>query len=139
VIGVVERESGEIRLEVCRDATRQTCESVIFKHVAEGTMMYTDGWCGYEELYLHDYRHKVVIHSKGEYARDDDGDGFHEVHCNTMEGIWSLLRQWIRTFRGVRKDRLHLYVNAFQFFYNFNKWAENNLECLLKWILPIHP
>ena len=35
---------------------------------------------------------KTVRHSKGEYARDEDGDGFCEVHSNTMEGFWSLLR-----------------------------------------------
>ena len=23
---------------------------------------------------------------RGEYARDEDGDGFHEVHVNTIEG-----------------------------------------------------
>jgi len=28
-------------------------------------------------------------------ARDDDGDGFCEVHVNTMEGFWSLLRSWL--------------------------------------------
>ena len=31
------------------------------------------------------YCHKTVCHSKGEYARDEDGDGFCEVHSNTME------------------------------------------------------
>ncbi len=29
-------------------------------------------------------------------GRDDDGDGFHEVHVNTIEGFWSLLRSWLR-------------------------------------------
>jgi len=24
-------------------------------------------------------------------ARDEDGDGFHEIHVNTQEGFWSLL------------------------------------------------
>ena len=33
----------------------------------------------------------VSDNSSGEYARDEDGDGFHEVHVNTMEGFWSLL------------------------------------------------
>ena len=33
------------------------------------------------------YGHKQVCHSAGEYARDEDGDGFHEVHVNTMEGF----------------------------------------------------
>nr|WP_250124236.1 hypothetical protein [Chroococcidiopsis sp. CCMEE 29] len=29
----------------------------------------------------------IVCHAQGEYARDEDGDGFHEVHVNTMEGF----------------------------------------------------
>ena len=35
------------------------------------------------------FEHKTVNHSAGEYARDEDGDGFCEVHSNTMEGFWS--------------------------------------------------
>ncbi len=42
------------------------------------------------------YAHESVCHSSGEYAQDDDGDGFHEVHVNTMKGFWSLLRPWLR-------------------------------------------
>ena len=37
------------------------------------------------------YEHQTVCHSNFEYARDEDGDGY-EVHVNTMEGFWSLLR-----------------------------------------------
>jgi len=33
------------------------------------------------------FEHKTVCHHAGEYARDEDGDGFHEVHVNTMEGF----------------------------------------------------
>ena len=29
---------------------------------------------------------------RGEDARDEDGDGFCEVHVNTIEGFWSLLQ-----------------------------------------------
>ena len=47
---------------------------------------------------------------QSEYARDDDGDGFYEVHCNTMEGIWGGLRNFLRPFRGIRKKYLYLYV-----------------------------
>jgi hypothetical protein len=41
---------------------------------------------------------KSVCHRRGEYARDEDGDGFHEVHVNTMEGFWSLLQQFPVSF-----------------------------------------
>src|SRR3954447_24100530 len=48
-----------------------------------------------------DNRHKTVCHGRGEYARDEDGDGFCEIHVNTMEGAWSLLRSWLRPHRGI--------------------------------------
>ena len=52
--------------------------------------------------------------SRCEYARDDDGDGFCEVHCNTMEGIWTGLRNFLRPFRGVHKKHLAAYTAMFR-------------------------
>lgn len=46
----------------------------------------------YARLQEWGHTHKSVSHGRGEYARDEDGDGFHEVHVNTMEGFRSLLR-----------------------------------------------
>ena len=57
---------------------------------------------------------KDGVHAQGEYARDDDGDGFCEVHVNTMEGVWSLLRSWLRPHRGVSQEKLPLYFAFFQ-------------------------
>jgi hypothetical protein len=70
-------------------ATLNTDESTAYTHIA-GT--------GRE--------HHTVCHSAGEYARDDDGDDVREVHCNTMEGIWTGLRNFLRPFRGVHKKYL---------------------------------
>ncbi|MFQ6100333.1 MAG: transposase [Anaerolineae bacterium] len=56
---------------------------------------------------------------------DLDGDGISEVHCNTMECTWSWLRQVIRTYRGVSKVYLPLYVARFEFLFNCrhkNRW-----------------
>ena len=47
-------------------------------------------------------------HARGEDARDADGDGVREVHVDTMEGTWSLLRSWLRPHRGVSQDKLPL-------------------------------
>jgi hypothetical protein len=44
-----------------------------------------------------------VCHAQGEWARDDDGDGIREVHINTIEGMWTLVRNFMRLFRGVHK------------------------------------
>lgn len=93
MIGVVERDSGEIRLEVCPNANKETCHEVIEKHGEPGSTLNPDDWGGYNGLEDKGIKHKTVCHSQGEYARDDDGDGINEVHENTMEAIWSLLRQ----------------------------------------------
>ena len=55
--------------------------------VASGTQVYTDEYDIYARLSDWGYGHSSVCHSQGEYARDDDGDGFHEVHVNTIEGF----------------------------------------------------
>ena len=52
------------------------------------------------------FEHHKVNHGNKEYARDDDGDGFCEVHVNTMEGFWSLLRSWLRPHRGISQEKL---------------------------------
>ena len=79
-------------------------------HIAPGTTVYTDEYDIYSRLKEWGYEHLTVNHGRGEYARDDDGDGFHEVHVNTMEGCWSLLRSWLRPHRGISQEKLPLYV-----------------------------
>src|SRR3954471_13159675 len=60
------------------------------------------------------YGHKTVCHARGEYARDEDGDGFCEVHVNTMEGVWSPLRSWLRPHRGISQEKLPIYLGFFE-------------------------
>jgi len=49
-------------------------------------------------------------HGAYEYARDDDGDGIRKVHVNTIEGMWTSVRNFLRPFRGVHKRYLSQYV-----------------------------
>ena len=71
-----------------------TIRPIIETGVARGTLIHTDEYDVYARLEEWGYGHKTVCHARGEYARDDDGDGFCEVHVNTTEGFWSLLRSW---------------------------------------------
>lgn len=65
--------------------------------------------------------HVTVCHSDYEWARDDDGDGINEVHVNTVEGLWTEFRNFMRRFKGVSKHYLHLYVAMFEWMYNLKK------------------
>ena len=103
--------------------------------IMAGTQIYTDEYDIYSRLVNWGYLHKTVNHGNGEYARDEDGDGFHEVHVNTMEGFWSLLRSWLRPHRGISQEKLPLYLGFFEFVHNTKKRGKAVLGSLVKLIL----
>lgn len=86
--------------------------------LAAGGRLYTDESHAYNHIAEQGHEHMSVCHGDGEYGRDEDGDGFCEIHSNTMEGIWTGLRNWLRPFRGVSKSYLAQYVAVFEFAYN---------------------
>ena len=63
-----------------------TIQPIIETLIKKGTLINTDEYNIYGRLSEWGYEHKSVCHDTGEYARDEDGDGFCEVHVNTMEG-----------------------------------------------------
>lgn len=67
--------------------------------------------------------------------RDEDGDGFHEVHVNTMEGFWSLSRSWLRPPRGISQEKLPLYLGFFQFTHNVRRRGRGLLQPMLSALL----
>jgi transposase len=114
VLGLI-RRGGQVVLRMLANVRQTTIKPVIGAAVAEGTLVHTDEYASYARLEAWGYRHKTVCHGRGEYARDEDGDGFCEVHVNTMEGFWSLLRSWLRPHRGISQAcgtaaRLPLYL-----------------------------
>jgi len=116
--GVVGRTSGQIRLTVCENTQQQTIRPQVERATTKTATVYTDESSAYNHLIETGRSHHTVCHSQREYARDDDGDGIREVHCNTMEGIWTGLRNFLRSFRGVHKKYLAQYVAVFE-------WAHN--------------
>ncbi len=46
---------------------------------------------------------RLAEDGRGKYARDEDGDGFHEIPVNAQEGCWSLLRSWLRPIVASRR------------------------------------
>ena len=97
---------------------------------AKGSNVYTDEYSIYARLPGLGYGHKTVCHGRGEYARDEDGDGFCEVHVNTMEGFWSLLRSWLH--RGISQEKLPLYLGFFQFVHNARRRGKALLGSLIE-------
>lgn len=127
---MIER-GGQVIIRMLENVQQKTIEPLIKASIAPGTLVYTDEYDIYARLEAWGYGHKSVCHSSGEYARDEDGDGFHEVHVNTMEGFWSLLRSWLRPHRGVSQGKLPLYLGFFEFVHNTKKRGKALLTSLV--------
>jgi transposase-like protein len=96
-----------------------------------GAVVNTDAWVGYRSLPRYGRGHVTVNHEAGEYARDEDGDGIREVHVNTLEGIRTGLRTFLRPFRGVNKVYLEQYVIIFEWHFNLKAVTDDFLRILV--------
>ena len=112
-------------------AAPKTIQPIIEAIVAKGALIHTDEYDIYARLPAWGYRHETVCHARGEYARDEDGDGFCEIHVNTMEGTWSLLRSWLRPHRGISQEKLPLYLGFFEFVHNARRRGKALLGALV--------
>ena len=131
VLGLIQR-GGQIAIRMLADVRRVTIEPRIRAQGLEGARIYTDEYVIYDQLEELGYEHKSVNHGSGVYARDEDGDGLCEVHVNTMEGFWSLLRSWLRPHRGVSQEKLPLYLGFFEFVHNVRKRGKALIHTLME-------
>ena len=122
-----------MRLRVLHHSGRDDLEPPVLEDTREGTTVNTDEWGAYGRLEGKGRVHATVKHDPKdrEWARDDDGDGIREVHVNTIEGLWTGLRNYLRTFRGVSKHYLNRYVAIFEWRHNLKRVTDDFLRTLL--------
>src|SRR3712207_8053049 len=92
---------------------RRPPRSTLFPYTTlfRSARVYTDEWQGYDRLPEIGRRRSAVCHGAGEWARDDDGDGVREVHCNTLEGGWTGLRNFLRDRKSTRLNSSHANIS----------------------------
>jgi transposase-like protein len=114
-VGAIER-NGDTVLEAIKHADRETLHKFIHAHTAPDTeAIYTDEWPAYRGIADHDTRHETVNHSADEWVRGD-------VHTNSVENIWSLLkRSIVGSYHQVSKKHLDAYLDELE-------WRFNNRE-----------
>jgi transposase len=134
VLGLIQRD-GDVVITMLPNVQQVTIEPIVTQAVQPDSCLFTDEYEIYHRLPEWGYRHKTVHHSKGEYARDEDGDGFHEVHVNTREGFWSLLRSWLRPHRGISQEKLPIYLSFFEFIHNARRRGKALLGTLLSMLV----
>ena len=134
VFGMIQR-GGQVVIHLLANVQQKTIEPLIKGTIDPGTLIYTDAYSIYARLQRWGYDHKPVNHGRGEFTRDDDGDGVCAVHVNTMAGFWSLLRSWLRPHRGISQEQLPLYLGFFECVPNVRKRGKVLLGALIEWLV----
>ena len=105
VVGVKDRDSGEVRAEVVRNTDGQALKGFVREHVEPGATVYTDEAKAYKGM--PEFDHEAVNHSVGEYV-----DGM--AHTNGIESFWSMLKRAHKgTFHKISPKHLDRYVREF--------------------------
>jgi transposase len=116
VFGMVAR-GGRVIAKVTQDAKASTIFPIIAEYVLPATTVYTDCYTTYDKLALMNqgYRHQRINHSARVYVMGD-------VHTNTIEGFWSLLKRGIGgVYHSVSAKYLQSYCDEYSFRYNHRK------------------
>jgi transposase-like protein len=116
VIGLVERK-GRVYAKPVSSTDAATLQGIIRDRVQKGATVCTDEFPAYSGLEL-DYNHGTIRHGAGHYVNGN-------IHTNTIEGYWSLLKRGIfGIYHQVSSKHLHRYCSEFGFRYNSRKSGE---------------
>ena len=121
VMGMLDRESRQVRAQVVPNVKRETLQNSILNQIEGGSTVYTDGWAGYDNLAARDYVHETVNHLE-EYVRGS-------IHTQGIENFWSLLKRSLRgTYVAVEPFHLDRYVTEQVFRFNNRATKDNPLN-----------
>jgi len=110
IVGIIERD-GKVVLKYIPSADQRNMNTFVRTHLAEKSTLYTDEYRVYSEL-KHNYTHKTVKHALKVYV---DGD----VHTNTIENFWSLLKRGIYgIYHQISDKHVSRYLDEFSARFN---------------------
>ena len=123
IIGVIER-GGKVKAEVTKDLTGKGVLEFVKGNInPDDSVLMTDEYRAYNTVDSI-IKHEVIKH-KEQYA-----DG--EIHTNTIEGFWSLLkRAWYGQHHHYSKGFMPLYIAEACYKYN-HRGTENMLDTFLR-------
>ena len=120
VIGMLDRESRQVRAKVVPNVKRETLQNEILKNIKYGSSIYTDQAVAYDNLrrrYIHDTVNHAETYVKG------------RVHTNGLENFWSLMKRNLSgTYVAVEPFHLDRYLDEQMFRFNNRATKDNPLN-----------
>ena len=120
VVAVVQRQ-GKAIAKVVDHVNSKNLLGTIRKHVAPGSVVYTDDFNLYRNVPKMKgpdgrslgFKHFRIRHSFGQYVKDG------HIHTNSVEGLWSLIKRGIGgVYHSVSPEYLQSYLDEYCFRYN---------------------
>ncbi len=103
VFGVLKRH-GKVYTEIVPDCSKATLQAVIRGKVTLDSVIYSDGWPGYNGLVDVGYgKHLRIDHGRNEFAKGS-------THVNGIEGFWGFSKTRLSRFRGMNKSTFYLHL-----------------------------
>lgn len=107
----IKNRDGNLSAFVTSNTKYYTLGRIALNVAEKGSEVQTDEYSSYKPFKMF-FKHRTVNHSI-EYVTAD------KVHCNSIEGFWSLLKRGIKgNFHWVSKKYLGSYVSEFEYKYN---------------------
>ena len=104
---------GRVRMRHIPDASGASVVPFVCDVIAQGALVHTDGWGGYNDLLKHGYRHdKTVLSSSGDPAH---------VSMPGVHRVASLLKRWILGTHQGSASAAHLQSYLEEFTFRFNR------------------
>ena len=124
VFGLLKR-GGKVYTKIIPDASSRTLYPIMESKIIPDSIVYTDGWRGYNVLDVSDFKHFRINHS------ELFADGHN--HINGIENFWNQAKRHMRKFNGVPKDNFVLFLKECEWRFN-NSDPKRQLSQLKQWV-----
>ena len=125
VFGLLKR-GDKVYAKMIPNAKSGTLLDIIQHKVLPHSVVYTDGFRGYDVLDVSEFKHYRVNHSEEFVVAGHN-------HINGIENFWSQAKRHLRKYNGIPKQNFHLFLKECEFRFNYGTPREL-LEQLRVWI-----
>jgi transposase len=123
VFGIFKR-NGKVYTEIVTNCSKATLQAIIRGKVEPESIIYSDGWRGYNGLVDVGYgKHLRVDHGRNEFVRG-------KAHINGIEGFWGFAKSRLTRFRGMNPATFFLHLKECEFRFNYRD--QNLYKMMLK-------
>ena len=120
-------EDGNCFLKITKRRTRKILETIIMENVEDESIIWTDGWAGYNRLADLGFVHGTVIHKRKFVSNEG-------VHTNKIEATWGAFKRKYRNATNKNPNSLPGYVADFIY---RKKYFGHELRTLCQYIITL--